>query len=278
MHSVKKLLHKVPCIICNLNKKMRHNTNFGEKILDRFLWALPIILIFAAWEVFLQVGILSANTIPPPSRIIVTLWNCSGHPVFIMWVLQSLANIIIGVLLALPLALVLAVTTGLRSEIDHTLTPTIMIFGALPDLALLPIFVFWFGPGAFAAILMAMICSFFPIFFSVREGVKEIPEDFFHVTKIFKAGKVDKFTKVVLPAILPSTIAGVRIAFDFVWEIVLAIEIIARVSGIGSFIETSMQSGSMELAFAGIFAIGVLVLTIDRLVFTRAEGKIARWL
>jgi len=278
VHTVKKLLHKVPCIICDLNKKMHHRNNFGEKILDKFLWALPIILIFTAWEVLVQVGLLSSNTIPPPSKIIVTLWGCADNPFFIMWVLQSLANITIGVLLALPLALVLAISTGLRSRIDHTLTPTIMIFGALPDLALLPIFVFWFGPGAFAAILMAMVCSFFPIFFSVREGVREIPEDFFHVTKIFKAGKVDKFNKVVIPAIFPGIIAGVRIAFDFVWEIVLAIEIIARVSGIGSFIEESMQSGSMELAFAGIFAIGVLVLTIDRLVFARAEGKMARWL
>ena len=257
---------------------MHDKNNFGEKILYKFLWTLPIIFIFTVWEAFTRIGLISANMIPPPSTIFVTLCKCSSNPVFIFWVLQSLANITIGIILILPLAVFLAIITGSRTGIDHTLTPTIMIFGAIPDLALLPIFVFWFGPGVSAAIIMAMLCSFFPIFFTVREGVKEIPEDFFHVTKIFKAGDIDKLTKVTLPAILPSIIAGVRIAFDFVWEIALAIEIIARVSGIGSFIQTSMQNGSMVLAFAGIFAIGAVVLTIDRLIFTRVEGKIARWL
>ena len=51
----------------------------------------------------------------------------------------------------------------------------IMLFGALPDLAFLPLLILWFGPGNVAAIIMASMAGFFPIYFTVREGTKAIP-------------------------------------------------------------------------------------------------------
>lgn len=278
MSKVKELFYRLPCLLCGLSERVRSKRVYGEKVLDRFLWAIPLFITFTVWEITVRLGFLSTSVAPPPSRVIVTLANCIGNIVFLQWILQSLLNITLGILLALSTALPLAIVTGLKNRVDHTLTPTIMICGALPDLAVLPLFVFWFGPGTVAAILMAMICSFFPIFFSVREGVREIPLDYFHVANIFKAGRLATLTKMILPAVFPKIISGVRIAFEFVWEIILFIEIIARVAGIGSFIEASMQQGSVELVFAGILAVSFLVLTIDQLIFMRAEKKIMKWI
>jgi ABC-type nitrate/sulfonate/bicarbonate transport system permease component len=183
-----------------------------------------------------------------------------------------------GIFIALFIAAPLAICTGLRNRIDLTLTPSVMLCGCLPDLALLPLFVYWFGPGSVAAILMAAICAFFPIYFTIREGVKGIPADYFHVSMVFKANKFDVLRKIILPATFPNAIIGLRLAFDFVWEVVLAIEIIARVAGIGWLINFYVESGSIELAFAGIMAIGIIALTIDRLVFGTLEERIRRWI
>jgi ABC-type nitrate/sulfonate/bicarbonate transport system permease component len=152
-----------------------------------------------------------------------------------------------------------------------------MLCGALPDLALLPLFVYWFGPGGMAAICMASVCSFFPIFFTVREGVKDIPKDYFFVTTVYGAKKFAVYKKLVLPAVFPQLVTGLRLAFDFVWEIVLAIEIMASVAGIGSFISLSVEEGSLENAFAGIIMIGLIAIAIDRVVFQHLEAKIGRW-
>jgi len=157
------------------------------------------------------------------------------------------------------------------------MTPSIMLAGSLPDLALLPLLVMWFGEGSLAVILMAGVCAFFPIYFTVREGVRSIPGEYFQVSSIFHSGRRDLLDKLILPAIVPQAITGLRLAFDFVWEVILAIEIIAQVAGIGSFINTSVEHQSVDAAFAGIFAIGILSILVDRCFFGFLEERVKRW-
>jgi ABC-type nitrate/sulfonate/bicarbonate transport system permease component len=125
---------------------------------------------------------------------------------------------------------------------------------------------------------MATLVSFFPLFFTVREGTKDIPSDLFHVTSIFRAGSLSVLTKMILPAISPHMVTGLRLSYEFVWEIVLALEIIASVSGIGLFIDHAVRVGSLEAAFAGIMAVGVLAVVVDRTVFGVLEGRVRRWI
>lgn len=249
-----------------------------HKLLNKILWIFPLASFFVAWETVVQLGILSANVTPPPSKVVMVLFLCVRDFAFLSRVLHSFINLTIGIFIALFVAAPLAICTGLKNRVDLALTPTVMLCGSLPDLALLPLFVYWFGAGSVAAILMAAICAFFPIYFTIREGVKEIPADYFHVSMVFKANKFDILRKIVLPATFPNAVTGLRLAFDFVWEVVLAIEIIARVAGIGWFINFSVESGSIELAFASIMAIGVMALTIDRFVFGTLEERIRRWM
>ena len=182
-----------------------------------------------------------------------------------------------GLVIAFFFAIPLAVFSGLKQKFDSTLTPLVMLGGALPDLALLPLFVYWFGPGGIVAIFMATIAAFFPLYFTVRQGVQDIPKDYFHVAKIYRTSSLDVYRKVIFPAVFPQIITGGRIAFDFVWEIVLAIEIFAQVQGIGSFINLSVSSGSITDAFAAIFTIGLLAIAIDRILFHGLEMRVRKW-
>jgi len=159
-------------------------------------------------------------------------------------IVHSFLNLVFGLFLAFAVALPLAFTAGSRNKFDLTFTPIIMLFGALPDLSFLPLLVLWFGPGNVAAIIMASLAGFFPIYFTVREGTKSIPRELFDVTAIFKSNRLSTFTKMVLPAISPQMFSGLRLAYDFAWEIIIAIEIATRMSGIGDFIDGNVASGS----------------------------------
>ncbi len=241
------------------------------------LWAIPLASFLSVWEIVSRTGYFAAENVPAFTTVLLTLYSCMKMPDFTLRVAQSFLNLSVGILSALFVALPLSLITGLRSRLDLTLTPIIMLMGALPDLAILPIVVMWFGPGNTAAIMMAAVCAFFPIYFTVREGAKAIPQDYFHVATVFKSGKFSTTSKVILPAVFPNLVTGLRLSFDFVWEIILAIEIIARVTGIGTFIDSSVSAGSIEYAFAGVLAIGLIALSIDRLLFRTLENRIARW-
>ncbi len=260
-------------------KKVSTETSFknGFKF-ENWLFLIPLGMVFTVWEIALKLNLISSKTLPAPSKILTVLFfDLLKDPVFIVGVFHSLITLMLGVVLAAIVAIPFAILTGLESKLDSSLTPLIMIVGALPDVALLPLFVYWFGPGTTAAIIMATVVAFFPIFFTVREGVKDIPKDYFHVALIYKARKIDVYTKLVLPAVLPQLVTGIRLAYEFLWEIVLAIEIIARVSGVGFIINFAVESGSLTYAFAGIFMIGIIAIIIDRLVFQRVEDRIRRW-
>ncbi len=238
---------------------------------------MPLGLLFVAWEFAARLGIAN-DRIPALSSVLWTLATSIGDFAFVGRVFQSFANLSIGIFLAFCMAFPLALAAGLKSSIDSTFTPLIMLVGALPDLVLLPFLVALFGPGNSAVILMASIAAFFPIFFTVREGTKDIPRDLFHVATVFNSTKFDTLSKMVFPAISPQLFSGLRISYDFVWEVVLAVELIAHVSGVGTLIEASLAKGTVELALAAILALGTLSILVDRLIFGTLEGWVKKWM
>ncbi len=246
--------------------------------IERYLWIGSLGIIFLIWEMTVRLGVVSGANLPSFSETVVTLCSSLLDQSFLALVAQSFANLSAGILVALSIAMPLALSAGLRSRFDTAITPLIMLGGALPDIALLPILVLWIGPGNAAAISIAAFSAFFPIYFTIREGTKDISSDLFHVASVFNASRFDTFKKLILPAVSPQLFTGLRLAYDFVWEIVLAIEIFSGVIGIGSYIEGSVRTGDVREAFAAILAVGVLAILVDRLLFGRAEKWIRRWM
>ena len=124
---------------------------------------------------------------------------------------------------------------------------------------------------------MASVAAFFPIYFTVREGTKNIPRELYDVTTIFRSGRLSTFTKMVLPAISPHMFSGLRLAYDFDWEIIIAIEIATRVAGIGSYIQGTVGDGSLQSGFAAILAIGIVAVVVDRVFFGTLESWSRKW-
>ena len=242
-------------------------------------WALTLVAIFALWESISLVGIVSSDELPPLHSVLLTMIQLAGTPFFLTHLGQSLANVTVGVSVALALVLPLALLVGMRTKLDQALTPIIMLVGALPDLAILTFLVTIIGKGNVAAVAISAFSAFFPIYFTIRQGVKEIPADYFHVASVFKAGKVQTFTKMVLPSIFPSLLTGLRLSFEFSWNVLLAVEIIASVAGIGAFISTSLGSSSHSLTYglAAIMTVGIITIAMDRAFFERLENRTKRW-
>jgi len=245
---------------------------------EKYLWLGSLAVIFVSWEATVRCGVVPESRLPSFTATALTLVSSLLDIGFLARVAQSFLNLSGGIFLALAIALPLALFAGLRNRFDTAITPLIMLAGALPDIALLPVLVLWIGPGNVAAIAIAAFSAFFPMYFTIREGTKDIPKDLFHVAAVFNTSRVDTFRKLILPAVSPQLFTGLRLAYDFVWEIVLAIEIFSGVTGIGSYIAGAVQRGGVTEAFAAILAVGILAIMVDRLLFGRAERWIRRWM
>ncbi len=242
-----------------------------------YLWLLPLALGFACWEMVTRLGFVSRSNLPTFSGVLEVFFQSVQNPAFLLRIGSSFLTLAFGIILAFSFALPVAFMAGSKRGFDSTLTPIVMLFGALPDLSFLPLLILWFGAGNIAAVVMASIVAFFPIYFTVREGTKNIPTELYDVTSIFQSGKWSTFSKMALPAIFPHMLSGLRLAYDFDWEIIIAIEIATRLAGVGSFIEGSVAAGSLENGFAAILAIGIVALAVDRLFFGTLESWTRKW-
>jgi len=242
-------------------------------------WAVSLLVILASWESFSLLRLVSPERLPPLHEVLFTLAQLGATPLFLARVGQSFLNVAIGISLAMVVVMPLALLVGSRSQLDQALTPIIMLVGALPDLAILSLLVTVVGRGNIVAISICTFSAFFPIYFTIRQGVKEIPTDYFHVSSVFKANGVQTFTKVVLPSIFPNMVTGLRLSFEFSWNVLLAVEIIASVAGVGTFISSSLDGPGRSLTYglAAIMTVGLLTIATDRLFFERLESRIRKW-
>lgn len=242
-------------------------------------WVLSLLVIFATWESISVLRLVSPERLPPLHEVLLTLAHLGATPPFLIRVGQSFLNVAIGISLALVVVMPLALLVGSKKELDQALTPIIMLVGALPDLAILSLLVTTVGRGNVVAIAICTFSAFFPIYFTIRQGVKEIPTDYFHVSAIFKANRVQTFTKIALPSVFPNMVTGLRLSFEFSWNVLLAVEIIASVAGVGTFISASLEGPGRSLTYglAAIMTVGLLTIAMDRLFFERLESRIRKW-
>ncbi len=249
----------------------------SENMLTNYLWLIPLAAGFAGWEIVTRFGLIPHSNMPTFSSVLDVFFLSVQNPAFLLRIGHSFLTLSCGLLLAFSTALPIAFVAGSKNKFDFTFTPLIMIFGALPDLSFLPLLVLWFGAGGVAAIIMASVAGFFPIYFTVRDGTRNIPKELFEVTSIFKSGRLSTFTKMILPAICPHMFSGLRLAYDFGWEIIIAIEIATNAAGIGSFIEGSVSGGSLDSGFAAILAIALVAVVVDRVFFGSLDSWAKRW-
>lgn len=248
----------------------------GQKVAN-YLWILVLGSGFLLWELLTRLRVISVSNLPAFSSVLSVFLASIQQPLFLLRIGHSFMNLTFGLLMAFAIALPTAFVAGSRNPFDVTFTPLVMLFGALPDLSFLPLLVLWVGAGDTAAIIMASVAAFFPIYFTVREGTRNIPRELYEVTGIFKSDHLSTFTKMVLPAISPYMFSGLRLAYDFDWEIVIAIEIATKVAGVGNFIQGTVSGGSLTEGFAAIFAIAILAVAVDKLFFGTLESWSKKW-
>lgn len=240
-------------------------------------WLIVLAGFLLVWELLVSLNILSVSFASSPSRAFVVLVKNFGDFGFLRMALLSYINVTLAIVFALGFALLFGVLSGLKGSWDNLLTPNIMLLGSLPDLALLPMLVYWVGPGSAAAIAMGFICAFFPLYFNIREGVKSIHKELFEATYAMGASKKDVILKLIFLGAWPNMLTGIRISFQYLWEILLAIEVVGRVTGIGNLINTAVEIQRIDLAVASMFLVGIMVLLVDRLIFEYFERRIQEW-
>jgi NitT/TauT family transport system permease protein len=198
-----------------------------------------------------------------------TLWRHIGASLMRVGVGFSLA-----VLVAVPLGLWLGWVRGAYV----TLNPLFQILRPISPIAWIPIAILWFGVGNASPIYLIFISSVFPMIVQTTAGVHTIERRYLRAAQNFGVSRYTLFRQVVIPAVLPQIIVGMRIGLGVAWLVVVAAEMIALRSGLGYLIIDSRNAGNRyDLVIAGMIIIGLIGLLLDGVMRLLEGLKSVRW-
>src|SRR5687768_8718779 len=248
--------------------------------MSRLRQSLPgiaiIVLLLVVW--WLSVAATRSVIFPTPWQVVTgtvelvrdgTLWQHIG---------ASLGRVGAGFLLAVAVGVPLGLWMGWIRGAYDTLNPLFQILRPISPIAWIPIAILWFGVGNASPIYLIFISSVFPMIVQTVAGVHTIESRYLRAAANFGVSRRTLFRRVVIPAVLPQIIVGMRIGLGVAWLVVVAAEMIALRSGLGYLIIDSRNAGNRyDLVVAGMIIIGLIGLLLDG-TMRRLEGmKVVRW-
>jgi NitT/TauT family transport system permease protein len=176
----------------------------------------------------------------------------------------SLLRVASGFGLAVCVAVPLGLWMGWVRKAYRMLNPLFQILRPISPIAWIPIAILWFGVGNASPIFLIFISSVFPMIVQTVVGVHTIEKRYLRAAENFGVSHRTLFMRVVIPAVLPQILVGMRIGLGVAWLVVVAAEMIALHSGLGYMIMDSRNAGNrFDLVVAGMIIIGLIGLLLD---------------
>jgi NitT/TauT family transport system permease protein len=150
--------------------------------------------------------------------------------------------------------------------------------GPISPIAWIRIAILWFGVGNASPIYLIFISSVFPMIVQTAAGVHTIERRYLHAAQNFGVSRYTLFRRVVVPAVLPQIIVGMRIGLGVAWLVVVAAEMIALRSGLGYLIIDCRNAGDRyDLVIAEMIIIGLIGLLLDGTMRLLEGLKSVKW-
>jgi NitT/TauT family transport system permease protein len=180
------------------------------------------------------------------------------------FVVGALAGILVGLLF------------GISPIIARILDPYFVGFNSIPRVALIPLFILWFGIGLETKVIFAATLVFFPVFMNTFAGARDVDRDLIDVIKVMGASRLDTIRRILVPSALVWVFAGLRMSVPFALIGAVVAEMFTSNDGLGYLIAVTANQYDTAGSFASLFVTTVLGLGLTWGV-SQLERRLLRW-
>ena len=223
-----------------------------------FMLRLLLIVVFlAVWEAFVRLFEIPMFILPTPSNVFVALYRGFASALYIDHIWITVTETLLGFILGTTLAFLLGTVIALSRPVEYFLYPFVVMFQAMPKVALAPLIIVWFGLGLTSKVINAALVAFFPLMVNTIVGLRSAEEDKINLMKSLAATRAQIFWMLQLPNAMPYIFAGLEIAMIFALIGAIVAEFVGAQAGLGMLI----QSMNFTMDVAGQFSV-LLLLSI----------------
>lgn len=238
-------------------------------------WLVPVLIIIT-WQILVQVDIIPKRILPLPTDVLSSAWNMILSGKLPENALVSTQRAFVGLAIGGSLGFSLGLLNGTLRLGEELLDSTFQMIRTIPNLALLPLVILWFGIGETARIFLIALGVFFPIYLNTFYGIRQVDAGLLEMARSYGLSQWGLFREVILPGALPSILVGLRYALGIMWLTLIVAEQIAAQAGIG-FMTTQarefMQTDVIVLSILLYAAFGKLADETARFL----EHRLLRW-
>ena len=242
-------------------------------------WVLPLASVAIVWEAVAHLANLNPQLFPPVETVVQTFWRLLLNGVLIQSALQTLWRIGIGWSIASVLGVVLGFLMFRSLIVQDMLLPLIGFLLPIPSIALIPIFVLWFGLGSMPIVVLVSFSALLPTMLNTWTGMRGINPVLIKAAQAMNVRGVTLFRKVVLPGSVPGVMSGLRLGLAQAWRAAIAGEMIAGIThGLGVMIFDAQQFIQSDVMLATLLVIGPMGMFLERVLFQTVERRtIEKW-
>jgi nitrate/nitrite transport system permease protein len=225
-------------------------------------------LLIGVWALLTQKG----GAFPTPAATFDAAFKLFAHPFYrngpndqgIGWnILNSLERVGVGFGLAAVVGIPLGFLIGRFGLLNRMVSPLISLLKPVSPLAWLPIGLLVFKSANPAAIWTIFICSIWPMVINTAVGVQRVPQDYLNVARVLNLSEWKVATRILLPAVMPYLLTGVRLSVGTAWLVIVAAEMLTGGVGIGLWVWDEWNNLNVAHIIIAIFVIGIVGLLLE---------------
>jgi ABC-type nitrate/sulfonate/bicarbonate transport system permease component len=222
---------------------------------------------FGLWTLIAVAGVVPQAFLPTPWAVVERFYQLTQTP-FVGYTLQqhlasSLGRYLMGFGVATILGVPLGLTMGWFRWLDEIVTPLFEAIRFVAPIAWVPFAALWFGTGIGGPVLIIFMGAFPPALINAYRGARFVEPRLIEAGRMLGASHARMLTQVLLPASVPSIVAGLRISAGLGWQSLVGAELIVASSGIGYLMVKGQSNLSTATVMSGMIAIGMVGYCID---------------
>jgi NitT/TauT family transport system permease protein len=241
-------------------------------------WApwLVFALLLLLWQVATSRNWISASSLPSPTSVVLAFQDMIDRGTLQKHLWESLRRIALGWALGTIAGLAVGLSMGIFSLARAGLLPLVSAIFPIPKIALLPLFILWFGIGESSKVATIGFGVFFPTVIAAYAACDQVPRNLIRMAQSFGLPARHVVWKVIVPGAMPGILAGFRITASIALILVVAAEMIGAEFGVGAYILATGNLMQTDHLLAGVAILSVLGLLANWLL-SAIEKSVLRW-
>jgi ABC-type nitrate/sulfonate/bicarbonate transport system permease component len=222
---------------------------------------------FLFWSAAALAGLTSREFLPAPWDVAARFSHLVVEPfagfTLFQHLLSSFQRFAFGFVLAVVIGIPLGLLMAWFRWIDRIVAPAFEAVRFIAPIAWVPFAALWFGTGIGGPVLIIFMGAFPAVLINTYRGAKNVERKYIEASQMLGASSWRSMTEVLLPAAVPSIVAGLRISAGLGWQSLVGAELIVASSGVGYLMVKGQAAVSTATVMSGMIAIGVVGLLID---------------